>query len=258
MATDAEAISLRSKVRGLTGPAGGVIPWNGNGYTATLDATNERFDCGDPWSDGYTALTISMWVKPTSLATNRILTAKTSAREFVLQTGGADSSKVRFSQSTSSSNWCETDTGRLVNGTWTHVVAIWNGLGGSNALMCYIYINGVDRTSTYNGTIQNSVADGSASIEINSSAGGANYLGAEFDEVAYWRANKLNEATAIYNGGVTQNLRRFAPLLWYRMGDDASDNFDSASGSKLLVDQMGRSNCTPVNTESGDKTTGVP
>lgn len=236
------------------------LPALTNTYSAVLDASNETFSCTDAWAGNYTQLTVAMWVRPVSLATTRVLISKTTAREFIVQTDASDSSKLRFSQGTSSSNYCITDANALANNTWAHLVFVWRGESGADAATkCFIYVNGVNRVASYAGTIQDTVTDGSAVIVVNGSNIGGVQLNAYYDEIAIWRTALTSyEVGKIYNGGVPGNPSQFTPLIWWRMGDDVADEFDSTSGSKLLVDQRGLSNCTPVNTEGADKSTTVP
>lgn len=228
-----------------------------NTYSGLANGTDEYYNCPDPWSGNYTRLSVAFWVQPVAVGTSEPLVTKTTAREFIISMGAADSSTVRFSQSTSSSNWCQSATGRLVNGTWTHVVAVWDGV--PSTAVCKIYINGVDDTTTINGTIQNSITDGSAALQIAGQSATGLFSSVGMDEVAIWRNRALTaaEAADIYNAGTPKALWHLEPLHWYRMGDDAGDEFD-VTATEALIDQMGRVNCTPILTEGTDKQAVVP
>lgn len=232
-------------------------------YSANLDGTAEYFTCS-PWTTGNTQfLSISLWYRPTAAptATDGLVVKNSTPREFVLNHGSADASKVRFSPTTNSSNWCETDTGRLQNGVWSHVVVAFDGSQTTNAAACKIYINGTDRTSTHNGqTHTQQIVAGSAPLLIGAITSASLFSPALIDDVAIWKGVTLTSAqvTTIYNSGHPGNLNALEPRHWWKMGDDPLDEFDSTSGSKLLVDQTGRANCTPVATEGADKSATVP
>lgn len=231
--------------------------------SANIDGSNEYFSCA-AWSSGtWQKLIISLWYRPTAVPTTSdgIVTKNSPTREFVLAHGASDATKVRFSPTTSSSNWCETDTNRVTNGVWSHIVVLYDGSQTTNAAACKIYIDGTDRTSTYNGTMYSATITMAASpIAIGGNVAGGTYPPALIDDVAIWRKRTLTAAdvTTLYNGGHPGNVIPLEPTYYWKMGDDPLDNFDSTSGSKLLVDQTGGVNCTPTNTEAGDASSTVP
>lgn len=280
---DAEAIALHRKAKGRPGLTSSQHLVRCNDFvcegsetsvncpkdcfadaaSANLDGVDEYFTCA-AWSTvNWNKLSFSMWYRPTAApaSSDPILLKNSTPREFVTSHGSADASKVRFSPTTSSSNWCETDTGRLANGIWSHITVVFDGTQTTNAAACKIFINGTDRTSTYNGTVYStSVTAGGAPILIAANTAGGIYSPALVDDVAIWKGRVLTsaEVTTVYNAGDPASLFALNPTYWWKMGDDPLDNFDSTSGSKLLVDAMGLVNCTPVNTEGADLSATVP
>jgi hypothetical protein len=47
-------------------------------------------------------------------------------------------------------------------------------------------------------------------------------------------------------------------MIHYTFGDAALDDFDASGASELLVDVIGGQNCTPLNTDAGDKAALIP
>ena len=227
-----------------------------NTYSFQPDWGNERFSCGDVHSGNYTALTVSAWVRFGTLVASRVWISKGAAREFLLQEG-TTKEKIRFVTGSSSSNHCETGSVLAVN-TWYHVVAVFDGGGAGNSTRCYIYVDGADATAAYTGTIPASITDSTGELQINDYASGN--IGVDgvsyYDEVAIWYSNEAANVSLIYNGGTPGSLTGLGPDVWYRMGDDAADDFTAATGT--LRDQIGANHCTPANTAAADKQATVP
>lgn len=281
--SDAEAIGLHRKFKGRPGLAnsGSVVRCNdfvcegsetssncpkdcfADAYSANLDGAAEYFTCTG-WTTGtWRKLSISMWYRPTAAptASDGLMAKNSTPREFVLNHGAADASKVRFSPTTSSTNWCETDTGRLQNGVWSHVVVSYDGTQATNAAACKIYVDGVDRTSTQNGTTYSvAVTAGAAPLLLGAITSAALYSPALIDDTAVWYGTALtsDQVVGIYNAGDPASVYQYEPTYYWKMGDDPLDEFDSTSGSKLLVDGANGMNCTPVATEGADKSATVP
>jgi hypothetical protein len=199
---------------------------------------------------------VSAWVRFGTLVASRVWISKGAAREFLLQEG-TTKEKIRFVTGSSSSNHCETGSVLAVN-TWYHVVAVFDGGGAGNSTRCYIYVDGADATAAYTGTIPASITDSTGELQINDYASGN--IGVDgvsyYDEVAIWYSNEAANVSLIYNGGTPGSLTGLGPDVWYRMGDDAADDFTAATGT--LRDQIGANHCTPANTAAADKQATVP
>jgi len=164
--SDAEAIALRSKVRGHTGLGGsGLIP-----FRDTLSfnaASNESYTCPDMPAvlrpSAITQISASLWTKPAACGFATLGMAKTGEMTLF---GRADC-RVRMVITTNSSNYCETVINMEVAGTWIHVLGVYNGAGATDADKCKIFINGVNQNQNFYGvTAQNSIADSSNSLII--------------------------------------------------------------------------------------------
>jgi hypothetical protein len=210
----------------------------------------------DIWSGNYTALTVSFWYKSTgSITLADVYIAKSTAREFDIRTGQTDTTKMRITVGTGG-NYCETDANR-VDTSWHHFFIVYNGSGAGNSTRCYIYVDGVDRTSSYTGTIPTSITDGNGYIYVNGTSGYTLAAGGKYDEIAIWREDKRAFATQIYNGGRPGVLTSFAPLIWWRMGDHPLDDIvqpghvEDVTGNGYDLDYL-------QFVDSGDKVTDVP
>ena len=255
----AEAISLKAIGRGRPGTfSAGKARTFTNTYATSWDAAGEAGSTvTDPWSGNYTQLSVSFWYKTTGATIgSRFLMAKTSSREFEIRNNSSTYHILRFVPGNSTSMYCETDANRL--GTdWGHYLVVFDGSGTGNAGRCFIYVNGVDRTTTYNGTIPASITDSGGPIYINSSLSFGSGVGGTYDEIAIWRSNQAANVATIYNGGEPGDLTALSPYIWYRMGDDPTDDLVDPGNMK---DVSGNGyNLTDLNlSDSGDKVTDVP
>lgn len=230
-----------------------------NTYCVNMDGTNDIIStAADAWSGNYTALTVSFWFKSSAaMSAGRFFMGKSAVREFEIRNGTTDTSIIRFAPGNSTANYCETDTGR-VNTSWHHYFMVYDGSGTGNAGRCFIYVDGVNRTTTYAGTIGASITDSNGFLYINGTNGYASPVGGKYDEVAIWRSNKASIVSSVYNGGHPGSLSSYSPDRWYRMGDDAADVIQSAGGNLQDVSGNGQ-HMTVFNLfEGNEKTADVP
>lgn len=255
----AEALVVKGLGRGKvfgSGKAATVLP---NGYSIIMGTAERVATTSAPWSDNYTALTVAFWHKTDgSPLVNRNLVAKSSAREFEIKNGASDATSIRAVIGSSTSNYCETAAG-TISTTWAHIIVIFNGGGAGNSTRCYIYVNGVDATSAYGGTIPASITGSTGQFAVNA-ANGANNSDGSYDEVAVWRSNLTTSVATIYNNGDPYNMNLLAPVLWWRMGDTSGDtDGDALNGTGTIYDATGNGwTGTGYTTDSDDINTDVP
>src|SRR3990167_5512110 len=84
------------------------------------------------------------------------------------------------------------------NNTWTHIKFVFNGAGATNADRLKIYVNNINQSISFTGTIPSSLTDSSTALQIGASNGGATWDG-YIDEIIYFNTNDSSNG---YNGGV--------------------------------------------------------
>ena len=149
------AISISNSVRGSLIPGGGVTPFV-NEYSMSLDGNVDYFTGASTFSelDGGTQFTLSMWIKPTDMLSNRMIfhiprnTTQTNSQVLVWlrSTGQLDISvnvNTQFVRST---------TGAITAGVWQHLLIAFDLSQGANDRI-RPFVNGVDVFSTANNPV---------------------------------------------------------------------------------------------------------
>ena len=228
--------------------------------TSALDAT-----------DGSTAFSISMWVKPESQSVSAL--ANKGDNGFILKTDF--SGNVTFIVGTSTVNvqcnagadWSNTP---LDLGTWVHLVFTYDGSATTGGIKAYV--NGSDddrnhwKAASFGTGTSTSNSDpfliGAAKANHAVLAGGnQSTFDGKIDEVSYWgKAISASEVSEIYNSGTPADLAQHSAYddltSWYRMGDHASDDLTADSGQ--VTDAKGSNHLTPKNTTSSNKVEDTP
>jgi len=102
------------------------------------------------------------------------------------------------------SNHGTTTNANLLENTSTHIGFIFNGSGSTNADRLKIYVNGVEETVTYVGTIPSQLTDGNASLTIGAFTGSITlpFVG-DLDDVMTWRrALSPDDVKDVYTSGL--------------------------------------------------------
>lgn len=136
---------------------------------------------------------------------------------------------------------------------WVHLAVTSDTAGwGSGGGTMTVYFDGAS-AGTATGT---AYAHARNLQEIALAVNGSTYLEAEIDEVSYWTTHMDSTAIGeLINGSKPADLAEHSDysshcLLWYRMGDDASDS------SSTAVDQQGNHNLSGLGSPA--ITTDVP
>jgi hypothetical protein len=236
------------------------LPSFTNQYSLLFDGVDEYAKGSTTFSelDGGSKFTLSMWVKPTNLTTNRVFfmiprntTLNNSQVLVFLRTTGQLDIQVNTGAA-----FCRSNTGVITAGVWNHVLICFDLAQGTQANKIRPFVNGVDVYNSAN-ALGTTFPTSSGEIWVGEDSNGylAPYLG-NVDEVAIWGTDQRANAAAIYNSGVPFNLSTLAapPTHWWRMGDD-----DTWSGSQwLLNDNIGSYDLGSINMENGDRVTDVP
>ena len=159
-----------------------------------------------------TDFSISVWVKFTTL---------TSAEANIINTGTSNSNRVGVYSSTSfqvkaagtTVYFNETGGNDFVTNQWQHVLVTRDS---SNNMS--VFRNG----SSFGSSI---TLSGTLTLDSIFRFKSTQYALGSCDELAVWtRELSQSDVTAIYNNGEPQSLDTYSPLIWFRMGDNATWN----------------------------------
>jgi hypothetical protein len=135
------------------------------GGAVAFDGTNDLVDFGDlSFTESVGTISASFWVRPNALTTQRCLlckwnnTAGAASRSWAIETGSANADAILVEISTDGNTGiasAETAAGQLAVGVWTHVAVVLDSSGGSNPANLKVFVNGIQKTLTFSGTIPN-------------------------------------------------------------------------------------------------------
>lgn len=251
------AISISNSIKGSLIPGGGVTPFV-NDYSLSFDGNIDYLNGASTFSelDGGTQFTLSMWIKPTSLSSNRMIfhiprntTANNSQVLVFLRTSG----QLDISVSTTAT-YCRSTTGAITSGVWQHLLIAFDLSQATNNKI-RPFVNGVDVFSVANNP-PTTFPTSSGAIYLGEEANGfTNPFYGEMDEVSLWNTDQRANISDIYNAGVPFDLSTLGtpPDHWWRMGDGDGDPTWSTS----LTDNIGSYNLIS-SMPSGARVTDVP
>ncbi len=186
--------------------------------------------------------TISAWVKFTTLS---------SAEANIINTGTSNSNRVGVYSSTSfqvkatgtNVYFNETGGNDFVTNQWQHVLVTRDS---SNNMS--VFRNGSSFGSSI--TLSNTLTLDSI-FRFKSTQ----YALGSCDELALWSSDQSANVSTIYNGGVPNDLTSLSPLIWFRMGDNATWNGATWTMTSVGTDtRIARS----INMVEANRTTDVP
>jgi hypothetical protein len=174
------------------------------GCAMRFDGIDDYLDVpDDPSLDMTTKLTVALWMQQPVLATDKALAAKWDYKTqgcWALQTDNSDSDELRVFTATSlsdngSGGNAKTANANMVAGNWYHVAFVYDGDGATNADRLKVYVDGVEKTLSFAGTIPSSLQNSSASVKIGKFGGilGRYFKGVMDDVRIYNRALSTQE-----------------------------------------------------------------
>lgn len=200
---------------------------------------------------------ISAWVKIGQTTAQGIVTkygSSSSTREYLFYTTGGKL-RLLFIDASNGANNFATGTTTLSTNTWYHVACTYDGRGGSTAYNgMTLYINGVAESVTTIGGSYSAMSNTTAMVQIGKYS--TNELLGNVDEVAIFNSElSQSDITAIYNNGEPQSLDAYSPLIWFRMGDNATWNGRTWTMTSVGTDtRIARS----INMVEANRSTDVP
>lgn len=164
--------------------------------------------------DFVSAFSLSVWIKQTALVADQVIAAKWTYQtqgSWVLQADNANSDELQLIIATSlgdsGTTLARTSDANLVAGTWYHLVMIYDGSQTGNANRLKFYVNNVQKTLTFAGTIPASLQNSTADFNLGKFGGSlTRYFGGDMDLAGLWsRALAETEVRALYNIGAGLN-----------------------------------------------------
>lgn len=218
-----------TSVNGATTAAAGF------GRSGSFAGDNDSINAGDVTElNSATNFSVSQWVYITDVSAQDRLFHKAidGSNDISIAPYYQTTQRIYFEIGNGSNSYGYWDsTGVISNNTWNQIVAVYDGAGTTNADKAKLFVNGVQRTLTFTGTIPSTTAN-LATYNLNLGSGNAtDYFTGKLDDVR------------IYNRTVTQEE---AKKLYELVPD--SVNIDDASDFQALLGAGGQI----VRTNSGN------
>jgi hypothetical protein len=109
-----------------------------------------------------------------------------------------------------------------ITGSWNHVVATYDGSGGTSGMKIYFNAVSSSATNPFSAGSYSSLNDSSQPLVIGGYLGNSDRFKGYLDEVSIWTKELTSaDVTDIYNSGSPGDLSTSGSLLsWWRMGDN--------------------------------------
>lgn len=241
VATDYSGRGNHGTLTNMSAPATATSGW-GSGKTGgglNFDGINDYVDAGAVTGiHGSTGVTYSAWIYRTGGARYDGIISKfdgSNSIDMLLagEIAGMDDIFLRVSP-TPGSGYAYTTNNVITPNTWHHVVMVYDGTQIGNANMLKLYVNNVQQSLTFIGSVATVAPTVSSNVNIGFYNSTVNYFVGKIDESRiYSRALSLSQVTALYNQGV-QRLKveptRSGLSVYYPFNDATSTKATDQSG----------------------------
>ncbi len=223
-----------SSGNGLYGTLNGTTTWTTGKIGASVNYTNtsgEYIDIGDNASLDFGAsadFTLEAWVNRAAAVEQDAIIEKKNVTDscsadpgYSLYITTAGLAKFRACDAADNAYNVES-TSTLTNGTWFHVVLVWDDDSSTGTRM---YVNGKNDTGTVSGTIT-SVGDlsNALSLRIGSESDGGKAMNGKLDQVKIYNYARTPAQIAwSYNQG--------GPVAWYKFDECSGTTANDASAN---------------------------
>jgi hypothetical protein len=227
------------------------------GKALAFNGTNNYINFGDlSYAKNVGTMSASFWVRPNALATTTCLlckwnnTAGANSRGWGIETDSSTATAIKLEFSTDGNTGIAsavTAAGILANNVWSHITMVYDSSMVTNANILKLYVNGVQKTLTFTGTIPNLIQNNTIVTRAGSSSDGARFFSGIFDEIKLYsgaldRQNILidyNRGSSIQLGS-TGTASQSASMEYCIPGDTTSCNppvgewkFEEGTGSTI-------------------------
>jgi hypothetical protein len=201
-------------------------------YSKALDfGGTDYIDCGVVSAvENVSSFSMSVWVYPTNGASKSII--GNWGNPYVGVQISTSTSQVNFfvDDSTTGSGYGSTSTG-LSNNNWAHLVLVFDGSGSGNSGRLKGYINGVEQTLSYTGTIAATTAAPNRAFRIGDQHLGNGLIG-NISNAAIWNTPlSASQVSTLFNFGTPETNISFSPISWWKLDNLTTGIQDSGSAS---------------------------
>jgi hypothetical protein len=212
----------------VPGKVGKAFAFNGsNSYTTAGDINA---------LEGIDKLTISLWIKPLSLATDKTIISKfgnNTEGGWALQTssdanGGSNDIFITARAGGGSNAYSNTTSDIFVINQWTHLEVVYDGTQATNATKMKIYVNGINKPLTYYENVPSSLPINNRDVQLayHEWAGFGNFV---LDNVRIYNyARTATQAAWDYNNGLPMTVFRMDECSGVTLHDTSENKFTAA------------------------------
>jgi uncharacterized protein (TIGR02145 family) len=214
--------TLNGTLTNMAAPATATSGWTDNGKFGKglgFDGVDDRVAISNFQFPISNQFSISQWLNVQTLATNKAILGKwgSSQNNFLLKTDDANSNQLKICLASSltdnCTNYAVTTDANLATATWQNVQITYDGSQASNALKLKLFLNGVQKTLTFSGTIPATLATSTATLELGGNANLATFFSGKIDEVKIFPyALSADDVRTEYNRGNAVNMASSGPL----------------------------------------------
>jgi len=180
-------------------PAGGVAYYSGS---LSFDGVDDYVTIPNSILSGMSTCAFGSWYKPDSVADNwaTIFSDREdgSNRFLLAHWDDATDLKLFISISNTASTYAYTTNDVFVLRQWSYIGVVYNGNGSTNSDKLKVYIDGVEKSLTFSGTLPSSIPIITNPVYIGAEIIGANYIDGLIDEVRINNIVLTAEQTALF------------------------------------------------------------
>ncbi|MCX8194903.1 MAG: LamG domain-containing protein, partial [Candidatus Micrarchaeota archaeon] len=197
--------------------------------------------------NGASQFTFSVWINPSALGNWRGIISKYINDSNVTALQIHSDGSVYFDIDSGNNVNGYTSGGLITAGNWHHLALVFNGSGATNADKVKIYVNGVQRSLTFSGTLPSATVSNNAPLTIGGLNSSLNLYTGLIDEVKIW--NRSLNADEIYVE-YASTLQRTNTSQWYLFINQSKNattglNLGNYTYQAFGSDQSAGSNQTP-------------
>jgi hypothetical protein len=180
-----------------------------------FDGSNDLSDMGDlPFTESASQLTWSAWINPATITTNQCILCKFNNNgtetAWTIQTASSPANSLLISIDTTNTDgntYARTAIDTVQIGAWQQVTLVFDGTQTGNANRAKVYINGIQQTLTFVGTIPSTTRATTSNVRLGStSSGSRNYAGSMDEVKIYNTALTADQVKLDFNAGSSLNF----------------------------------------------------
>lgn len=218
-----------------------LIPTFSNDYAVETDGVNDYLNLGDlnDALDFAPEATLQIWMRPLTVTTanQSYLESNAGSNHISLESGsGANGGKMYLwvNNGTVGTKYASTVNDVITVDEWINYTAVYDGTQALNTDRIRIYVNGVQQTLNFTGTIPTALGN-LPDFFMGSQSGSAQFANTQYDEVRIWN-KALSPAEVAANWNQT--------LMGNETGLVAYYTFEDGPGSPTVTEQVTQQSAT--------------